>query len=148
MKVLLSKEHYCYQIHRFFWLNILLQLSANSRALKSKLTFFIWELFQLSCWASIIGSYNTRGALKKLVSVPPSKTTFYGIHSITAKSVRDWNTFQNKIAYEFYQDTVVTPKLVSTLKAYLLTSYLNNNEYYLVNIYTKFELSTHIVYLH
>ena len=66
-------------------------------------------------------SYNTRGALKKLVSVPPSKTTIYGIHSITAKSVRDWNTFQNKIAYEFYQDTVVTPKLVSALKAYSQT---------------------------
>ena len=66
-------------------------------------------------------SYNTTGALKKLVSVPPSKTTIYGIHSITAKSVRDWNTFQNKIAYEFYQDTVVTPKLVSALKAYSQT---------------------------
>ena len=99
-------------------------MSANSRALKSKLTVSIWGYFT---YLAECHSYN-RGALKKLVSVPPSKSTFYGIHSITAKSVRDWNTFQNKIAYEFYQDTVVTPKLVSTLKAYLLTSYLNNNE--------------------
>ena len=74
-------------------------------------------------------TYNTRGALKKLVSVPTSKTTFYRIHSITATSVRDWNTFQNKIAYEFYQDTVITPKLVSALKAYFLSSYLSSNEY-------------------
>ena len=71
-------------------------------------------------------NYNTRGAMKKLVSVPQSKTTFYGIHSITAKSVRDWNTLQNKVTYEFLQDTVITPKLISALKGYLLNSYLNN----------------------
>ena len=64
--------------------------------------------------------------MKKLVSVPQSKTTFYGINSITAKSVRDWNTLQNKVTYEFLQDTVITPKLISTLKGYLLNSYLNN----------------------
>ena len=32
-------------------------------------------------------NHNTRGALRKLVNVPISKTTFYGTQSVTAKSV-------------------------------------------------------------
>ena len=38
-------------------------------------------------------NHNTSGALKKLVNVPYSKTSFYGTHSIIAKSVKDWNNF-------------------------------------------------------
>ena len=65
--------------------------------------------------------------MKKIVSVPQSKSTLDGIHSITAKSVRDCqNTLQNKVTYEFLQDTVITPKLISALKGYFLNSYLNN----------------------
>ena len=42
-------------------------------------------------------NHNTRGALKKLVSVPYSKTSFYVTQSITAKSVKNWNNLQKKL---------------------------------------------------
>ena len=41
-----------------------------------------------------------RGALKKLMNIPQSKTSFYGTHTITAKSVNDWNSLQNKIVFK------------------------------------------------
>ena len=47
-------------------------------------------------------NHNTRGALKRLVNVPYAKTIFYGTHSITAKSVKDWNNLQNKAVFEFH----------------------------------------------
>ena len=62
-------------------------------------------------------NHRTRGALRKLVNVPQSKTTFYGTHSITAKSVKDWNSLQNNVDFEFNRDNVITPKLISTLKS-------------------------------
>ena len=71
-------------------------------------------------------TYNTRGALKKLVNVPQSKTTFYGTQSITAKSVKDWNALQNKIVFDFRQEKIITSKLVSALKKYFLESYNND----------------------
>ena len=49
-----------------------------------------------------IHNHNTRGALKRLVNVPYAKTIFYGTHSITAKSVKDWNNLQNKAVFEFH----------------------------------------------
>ena len=52
-------------------------------------------------------NHNTRGAVKKLVNVPVSKTTFYGTHSITAKSVKDWNYFHNQLAFEFRQEELL-----------------------------------------
>ena len=67
-------------------------------------------------------NHNTRGALKKLANVPYNKTSFYGTHSITAKSVKDWNNLQNKVVFEFNQEQVSTLKLTSTLKKYFLTS--------------------------
>ena len=70
-----------------------------------------------------INNHNTRGALKKLVNVPYSKTSFYGTQSITAKSVKDWNNLQNKAVFEFHQEQVSIPKLISTLKKYFITSY-------------------------
>ena len=69
--------------------------------------------------------HNTRGASKKLVNVPHSKATFYGTNSITAKSVKDWNTLQNQVKFEFNQEIVITPKLISALKDYFLASYIN-----------------------
>ena len=69
--------------------------------------------------------HNTRGASKKLVNVPQSNATFYGTNSITAKSVKDWNTLQNQVKFEFNQEIVVTPKLISALKDYFLASYIN-----------------------
>ena len=68
--------------------------------------------------------HHTRGALKKLVNVPLRKTTFYGTQSITAKSVNDWNSLQNQIAFAFNRDHVITPKLISTLKNHFLESYI------------------------
>ena len=62
-----------------------------------------------------IHNHNTRGALRKLVNVPYTKTSFYGTHSITAKSVKDWNNLQNKAVFEFHQEQVSIPKLISTL---------------------------------
>ena len=70
-------------------------------------------------------NYNTRGAMKKIINVPQSKTTFYGTQSITAKSVKDWNTLQNKIEFNFYQEKIVTPKLILSLKKYYIDSYNN-----------------------
>ena len=67
-------------------------------------------------------NHSTRGALKKLVNVPYSKTSFYETHSITAKSVKDWNNLQIKVVFEFNQEQVSTLKLISTLKKYSLTS--------------------------
>ena len=67
--------------------------------------------------------HNSRGASKKLVNVP--QATFYGTNSITAKSVKDWNTLQNQVKFEFNQETVITPKLISVLKDYFLASYIN-----------------------
>ena len=49
-----------------------------------------------------INNHNTRGALKRLVNVPYAKTIYYGTHSITAKSVKDWNNLQNKAVFEFH----------------------------------------------
>ena len=60
-------------------------------------------------------NHRTRGALRKLVNVPQSKTTFYGTHSITAKSVKDWNSLQNNVDFEFNRDNVITPKLILAL---------------------------------
>ena len=41
--------------------------------------------------------HDTRGMVRKLVNVTQCNTSFYGTHSITAKSVRDWNNLQKKI---------------------------------------------------
>ena len=49
-----------------------------------------------------IHNHNTRGALKRLVNVPYAKTIFYGTHSITVKSVKDWNNLQNEVVFEFH----------------------------------------------
>ena len=68
-------------------------------------------------------NHNTRSAIKKLVNVPYSKTSFYGTCSFTAKSVKDRNNLQNKVVFEFNQKQVSTAKLVSTLKKYFLASY-------------------------
>ena len=62
---------------------------------------------------------------EKLVNVPQSKATFYRTNSITAKSVKDWNTLQNQVKFEFNQEIVISPKLISALKDYLLASYIN-----------------------
>ena len=70
-----------------------------------------------------IHNLSTRGALKKLVNVPYAKTSFYGTHSITAESVKDWNNIQNKAVFVFHQEQVSIPKLISTLKKYFKTSY-------------------------
>ena len=40
--------------------------------------------------------HDMRGTVRKLVNVPQCNTSFYGTHSITAKSVRDWNNLQKK----------------------------------------------------
>ena len=61
-------------------------------------------------------NHNTRGALRKLVNVPISKTTFYGTQSITAKSVNDWNSLQNQIAFLFENDHVITSILIASLR--------------------------------
>ena len=53
-------------------------------------------------------NHNTRGALRKLVNVPISKTTFYGTQSITAKSVNDWNSLQNQIAFPLFRMTMLS----------------------------------------
>ena len=55
-------------------------------------------------------NHNTRGGLKKLVNVPYSKTSFYGTHSITAISVKNWNNLQNKVVF-VNEEPVSTPKL-------------------------------------
>ena len=60
--------------------------------------------------------HNTRGASKKLGNIPQSKATFYRTNSITAKSVKDWNTLQNEVKFEFNQEIVIKPKLISALK--------------------------------
>ena len=71
--------------------------------------------------------HNTRGAVRKLVNVPHSKTSFYGTHSVTAKAVKDWNTLQSKITFEFDRENIITPKLISALKKFFLASYIDNN---------------------
>ena len=82
-----------------------LELSIHSRTLESKPYF--GEYFT---YMADRHNHNTRGALRKLVNVPISKTTFYGTQSITAKSVNDWNSLQNQIAFPFENDHVITPK--------------------------------------
>ena len=72
---------------------------------------------------SNIQNRNTKGEVKKLVNVPYTKTSFYETHSITAKSVKDWNNLQNKAVFEFNQKQVSISKLILILKKYLLTSY-------------------------
>ena len=57
------------------------------------------------------------------MNVPQSKTSFYGTHSVTAKSVNDWNSLQNKIVFEFGQEIIDMSKLLSSLKQYFFTSY-------------------------
>ena len=52
--------------------------------------------------------HDTRGRVRKLVNVPQCNTSFYGTHSITAKSVTDWNNLQNKAVFEFNQEQVST----------------------------------------
>ena len=74
-----------------------------------------------------IHNHNTRIALKKLVNVPYTKTSFYKTHSITAKSVKDWNNLQNKVVFEFHQEQVSIPKLISTLKGFCTSYRLDRN---------------------
>ena len=47
-------------------------------------------------------------------------------HSLshTAKSVKDWNSLQNQVVFEFSQEKVITTKLISALKTYFLESYI------------------------
>ena len=71
-------------------------------------------------------NHRTGGALR-IVNAPQSKTTFYGTHSITAKSVKDWNSLQNNVDFEFNRDNVITPKLISALKKYFFMSYINDD---------------------
>ena len=68
-------------------------------------------------------NHNTRGAVRKLVSMPLCKTSFYGSHSVTAKSAKDWNNLQNPVAFELNYDQVNITKLISALKNYFLDSY-------------------------
>ena len=71
-------------------------------------------------------NHNTRGAVKKLMDVPHSRTNFYGAQSITAKSAKDWNSLQNQVAFNFNQEgTAFIPKLVSVLKKHFLESYID-----------------------
>ena len=58
------------------------------------------------------------GALTKLANLPYSKTSFFGTHSITAKSAKYWNNLQKKVIFEFNQKRVSFLKLISTLKKY------------------------------
>ena len=74
----------------------------------------------------LINTIIIRG-VRKLVNVPQCNTSFYGTHSITAKSVRDWNNLQKKITFEFNRENVITPKLMLTVKEFFLTSYLDND---------------------
>ena len=69
-------------------------------------------------------NHNTRGAVKKLINVPLCKTNFYGTQSITATSVKDWNSLQNQVVSEFSQEQVNTTKLISALQNYFLESYI------------------------
>ena len=41
----------------------------------------------------------------------------------SVKSVKDCNNIQNKVVFEFNQEQDSSPKLISTLKKYFLTSY-------------------------
>ena len=41
-----------------------------------------------------------------LVNVPLCKATFYGTQSVTAKSVKDWNSLQNQVVFEFSQQVI------------------------------------------
>ena len=50
-------------------------------------------------------NHNTRGAVM-LVNVPLCKATFYGTQSVTAKSVKDWNSLQNQVVFEFSQQVI------------------------------------------
>ena len=71
-------------------------------------------------------NHNTRGAVKKLIDVPHSRTNFYGAQSITAKSAKDWNSLQNQVAFNFNQEgTIFIPKLVSILNKHFLESYID-----------------------
>ena len=51
---------------------------------------------------------NTMGDVKKLVNVFLCKTSFYGTQSITAKSVKDQNSFQSQVVFELSQEQVDT----------------------------------------
>ena len=64
-------------------------------------------------------NHNTSGTVRKLVDVTVYKTTFYGTQSITAKSVKDWNTMQNQVVFEFSQDQIITSKLYQLLNIFL-----------------------------
>ena len=90
-----------------------------SGSLKLKSTFFVWRVFFLWPIATII----TPGAVRKLVGVPLYETT-YGTQSITAKSVKDWNTMQNQVVFEFNENQIITPKLISALKNHFFESYI------------------------
>ena len=53
-------------------------------------------------------NHNTWGAVKKLVNIPLCKINFYGAQSITAKSVKDWNSLEDQVVLKFSQEQVNT----------------------------------------
>ena len=53
-------------------------------------------------------NHNTWGAVKRFVNVPLCKTTFDEAQSITAKSVKNWNSLRNQVVFEFSQEQDTT----------------------------------------
>ena len=60
-------------------------------------------------------THNTRTANYQQVSFPQVDTTNYGLHSVTYKAAKDWNTIQNKINFNFTEDN---PSQNKFLKAF------------------------------
>ena len=67
-------------------------------------------------------NHNTRGALKKTSQCTLQQGKFLWNPLHHSKSVKDWNNLQDKVVFEFNQEQVSIPKLISTLKKYFLTS--------------------------
>ena len=49
-------------------------------------------------------THNTRTANNQQVSLLQVNITNYGLHSVTYKAAKDWNSIQNKINFNFTED--------------------------------------------
>ena len=59
---------------------------------------------------------NTRTANNRKVSFPQVYTTNYGLHTVTYKVAKDWNSIQNKMNFNLIEDHLSQNKFLKTFR--------------------------------
>ena len=61
-------------------------------------------------------THNTKTANNRQASFPQVNTTNNGLHSVTYKAAKDWNSIQNKINFNFTEDDLSQNKFLKAFR--------------------------------